>query len=708
MEEKVLRERIKVLVRIRPVIETESDRKTTAVVRAHESKPEVIFEGSEARHQLRCAFDHVLGPTATQEAVYEHVADCATQVASGYNATILAYGQTSSGKTHTMFGPPGWRGGSEAGLIPRAVDALFGAITTGHVYASFVQIYREQVYDMLRDPTRSTPLEIRLDDETGGGANYVSGLSEYAVRSAQDCMQLLKAGEDNRAVRETHMNTASSRSHSIFTVLIEQKRVEGDGESTLRSKFNLVDLAGSEKWDIYQTMVEDRVAEMTNINKSLHTLGKCIAALAKAAKDPGTNVHVPYRDSKLTRLLQDSLGGNSITRLIATLSPAADCIDESVSTLRFADRARSVTANVRRNEHRPIDYAMVQRLQSEVVRLRAMLQSITRDAKLDGGFDLERLLNELERLKIENRDLRARLLPNNNNKKNDDDDKVSITSFAGAAKKNLLPALVPDARAPHPDRRSDSPLDRAAKYRRLVQRNTKLEAALTSALKKPPEPDRASLLAAEARAAAGPKYRVRQGRQSRTGGDWIDPEVEREEALKRELRETKARMRKHAQTREWLVRKSEQENEMLRREEEEREAARQLAADKEAKYRRRAEKQKRKLRQYYDQLHAEVRRSSSPLQGEPDDAFGRKLQDVVRASPIDQRPPSDTYYLDSDDLPKNPPLHQNQRPTNHDRGEAHDTPVPETGLHPRPDHLSPQRPSLAPPPEEDNRDIRFF
>jgi hypothetical protein len=174
---------------------------------------------------------------------------------------------------------------------------------------------------------------------------YVQGLSEYIVKSVGDTLHLLRTAEDNRAVRETNMNQYSSRSHSIFQILLEQKKTARDGgELTLKAKFNLVDLAGSEKWNTKQDMLQEHISEMTNINLSLHTLGKCISALAKRSKGGGHahTHHTPYRESKLTRLLQDSLGGNSKTFLIATVSPAAANVDESINTLKFADRAKQV------------------------------------------------------------------------------------------------------------------------------------------------------------------------------------------------------------------------------------------------------------------------------------------------------------------------------------------------------------------------------
>lgn len=666
------------LVRIRPLIRLETEeRQTSSVVSPDQN--EVVIAGNEPRTQLRCGFDTVFGPSASQSQVYEHVADCAARVAQGYNATIIAYGQTGSGKTHTMFGPPGWALGDDAGMIPRAVDVLFQLVKGKTVYASFMQVYREQIYDMLRDPGRSRPLEI--------SGTFVNGLSEYAVRSANDCFALIRAGEENRAVRETQMNELSSRSHSIFTLVLEQKTVNDDGECTLRSKFNMVDLAGSEKWDLRQDMRADRVAEMTRINLSLHTLGKCVAALA-SDKD----VHVPYRESKLTRLLADSLGGNSVTRLVATLSPAADCVEESISTLRFADRARNVIATVRRNAQRPIDHALVARLRSEVTRLRAIIEAITTPSGQDTSdkppeLDVAKLLAELEHLRIENDELRKTTnkpppaVGNNNNNKR---------------KALVLPSIVPttstDERPPpssdHPD--FFEPLSLVAQYR-LTKRNERLEAVVSSVRRiagdfftfkieedamrtqldaafksldthevlptwltrsekspppreavatkvddeaepekkkevlpappkkvKPPEPE--MMLAMEAAAAAGPKYRIRQGATRRGSSGWIDPEVEREEALKRELRDTKARMRKHAKMREWLIRKSEQEAQAAEREEADQEEARAVAVEKEAKFRRRAEKQKRKLALYYESLRTEAAEASphhSPARESP-------------------------------------------------------------------------------------------
>lgn len=359
-----------------------------------------------------------MGSEAAQADVYQQVQVCVPRVLKGYNSTIMAYGQTSSGKTHSMFGanPASANAMSRshragklpegAGVIPRAVHDLFVAIqaqqrqqsssssdsrTKTTVYCSFVQIYNEQLFDMLRDGGRDRPLEIHEDSNRD---IYVQGLSEFRVKNMEECLALLRIGEDNRAIRETHMNQASSRSHSLFQVVVEQElgpqdprrqqqqhqqqQAAGNQDGavvTLRSKLNLVDLAGSEKWDTTQDIADHHAQELANINSSLFTLGRCIAALcASSSTVSALPAHIPYRESKLTRLIQDSLGGNTKTYIIATLSPTADCAEESISTLKFADRAKQVLTYIRPNEESPpVDHVLVEQLQREVIHLRALV-----------------------------------------------------------------------------------------------------------------------------------------------------------------------------------------------------------------------------------------------------------------------------------------------------------------------------------------------
>ena len=175
---------------------------------------------------------------------------------------------------------------------------------------------------------------------------FVNNLSEFRVSSWDDIFALLKRGEGQRTVRSTEMNSQSSRSHAILQLLVEVHRASDDGKTIItKAKLNLVDLAGSEKWNTMGKMQRGQARELVNINKSLSALGNVITALTQKGRS-----HVPYRDSKLTRLLQDALGGNSATTLIATCAPTPDCIEESISTLKFADRASRVRTKVRVNE----------------------------------------------------------------------------------------------------------------------------------------------------------------------------------------------------------------------------------------------------------------------------------------------------------------------------------------------------------------------
>ncbi|RLN06136.1 hypothetical protein BBJ28_00004741 [Nothophytophthora sp. Chile5] len=337
------------------------------------------IEVRTAESTIKCSYDAVFDHSFSQEQVYDRVRECTQSFLQGFNSTLFAYGQTGSGKSFTMFGAESdlsrYRPGlqkSQAGIIPRAIKEIFAATVQmeadaqASVFCSFAQIYNEQIFDLLRDTHMNSPLEIHEDRQNG---IFVEGLSEYAVRGVSDCLQLLQCGEQHRAVRSTHMNQVSSRSHSVFQLLLEQRRKDG---TVLKSKFNLVDLAGSEKWNMGANMQEHHISEMTNINLSLHTLGRCIASLSN--KTAAGSTHVPYRDSKLTRLLQDSLGGNTKTKIIATLSPSLDCVDESISTLKFADRAKKVMVMVRVNEQREIDPAYVEKLQEELEQLREVVR----------------------------------------------------------------------------------------------------------------------------------------------------------------------------------------------------------------------------------------------------------------------------------------------------------------------------------------------
>ena len=338
----------------------------------------------------RFTFDAVHGPDDDQEDVYAASARPSVAAAlAGYNAAIIAYGQTGAGKTHTMEGAPS---GPARGIVPRAVEDAFAGIEADAaaasrflVRASYLQIYNEVVSDLLR-PER-TNLLIREDARRGV---YVEGLSEWVVRSPAEVAALMERGRSVRATGATKMNELSSRSHAVLTIVIERcAGGSGDGASASRppsghttttppsravkvGKLHLVDLAGSERVAITGATGQ-RLAESKRINASLSALGNVIAALTSRGPRP----HIPYRDSKLTRLLEDSLGGNCVTTLVATVSPSACAFPESLSTLKFATRAKTVVNAPRVNEDAD-SRTLLRRYEAELRRLRAELRERAR------------------------------------------------------------------------------------------------------------------------------------------------------------------------------------------------------------------------------------------------------------------------------------------------------------------------------------------
>eukprot|EP00943_MAST-04B_sp_MAST-4B-sp1_P003506 g3506.t1 len=369
------KEAIQVFVRVRPPLRREilenNGHSTLAV--SFLAKDEIRVK-SKTR-DARCKFDYVFPPQTTQEDVYNMIKDCAQNCIDGFNSTCFAYGQTGSGKTYTMFGDDtagddiysSGRVPPSAGLIPRVVHEIFAHVRRNRkkctAVVSFMQIYNEQIYDLLRDPRRGTSLTIKEDTNVG---LYVDGLSEFVVSNEHECLKLLRVGDESRAVRHTEMNDYSSRSHTIFQIILETRVHEDDPDNVVRSKLNLVDLAGSEKWNVHSFMGDAHAAELSNINLSLHCLGRCIESLAK-----GENSYVPYRDSKLTRLLQDSIGGTAKTKLLCMLSPVVANADESQATLRFADCAKQVMQHTRITEMKVIDKEYVEKMERELDELRA-------------------------------------------------------------------------------------------------------------------------------------------------------------------------------------------------------------------------------------------------------------------------------------------------------------------------------------------------
>lgn len=214
-----------------------------------------------------------------------------------------------------------------------------------YIYCSFLQVYNERIYDLLTDHQVPKPLTIHESKIDG---IYVEGLTEYAVNHYYDCLTLMKRGEKNRYIRHTSMNMKSSRSHTIFQIIIESNKADHRGRLK-KCKLNLCDLAGSEKIIKGEVMKQAHLQELKSINLSLTTLGKVIHSLSQNSKK-GNTLPVPYRESKLTRLLQDSLGGNTQTYIVANVASGVNNIDETYSTLKFAERAKNVPLTVCANK----------------------------------------------------------------------------------------------------------------------------------------------------------------------------------------------------------------------------------------------------------------------------------------------------------------------------------------------------------------------
>ena len=332
---------------------------------------------------------------SSQEAVYEFVAPALSSTLKGFNCTIFAYGQTGTGKTYTMFGSKDstYYQSPSRGLIPHSIEKIFQDSIEKSMtyYCSFIQIYNEHLYDLLQDPKRDKVLRIRENKLYG---IFVEGLAEFVAENAQDCSMLISKGEQNRAVRQTKFNMQSSRSHTIFQMLIESDKANKHG-ALRKAKINFCDLAGSEKYDKEGVMATEHVKELTQINKSLTVLGKVIHALGVGNKN-----HIPYRDSKLTRLLQDSLGVNTRTILIATVSPVDHYVEETISTLKFADRAKEVMVKVKKNEISATNDLVINKLQKEIQHLKTLL-----NLKRKGG--LQELEQKIWRLTEENQKLKT-------------------------------------------------------------------------------------------------------------------------------------------------------------------------------------------------------------------------------------------------------------------------------------------------------------
>ncbi|XP_031218569.1 kinesin-like protein KIF13B isoform X4 [Mastomys coucha] len=378
--------KVKVAVRVRPMNRREIDLHTKCVVDVEANKVilnpvNTNLSKGDARGQPKIfAYDHcfwsmdesVREKYAGQDDVFKCLGENILQNAfDGYNACIFAYGQTGSGKSYTMMGTA-----DQPGLIPRLCSGLFERTQKEEneeqsfkVEVSYMEIYNEKVRDLLDPKGSRQTLKVREHSVLGP---YVDGLSKLAVTSYKDIESLMSEGNKSRTVAATNMNEESSRSHAVFKITLTHTLydVQSGTSGEKVGKLSLVDLAGSER-ATKTGAAGDRLKEGSNINKSLTTLGLVISALADQGAGKNKNKFVPYRDSVLTWLLKDSLGGNSKTAMVATVSPAADNYDETLSTLRYADRAKHIVNHAVVNEDP--NARIIRDLREEVEKLREQL-----------------------------------------------------------------------------------------------------------------------------------------------------------------------------------------------------------------------------------------------------------------------------------------------------------------------------------------------
>ncbi|XP_067139830.1 kinesin-like protein KIF13A isoform X3 [Centruroides vittatus] len=399
-------DKVKVAVRVRPFNRREIELSTQCVLEMGDQQTILHHPSStkgESRKQPKTfAFDHCFWSFnenddhyASQEDVYKSLgADILDNAFQGYNACIFAYGQTGSGKSFTMMGSE-----DNKGLIPRMCDALFERVAkecdtslTHKVEVSYMEIYNEKVHDLLDPKGTKQTLRVREHNILGP---YVDGLSTLAVSSFEEINNLMTEGNKSRTVAATNMNSESSRSHAVFNITLTSSVTdEGTGVTGEKvSKMSLVDLAGSER-AVKTGAVGERLKEGSNINKSLTTLGLVISKLADQASGKAKDKFVPYRDSVLTWLLKDNLGGNSKTVMVATISPAADNYEETLSTLRYADRAKRIVNHAVVNEDP--NARIIRELRKEVEMLRDQLKHATQQEDISERLvESEKLMKEM-------------------------------------------------------------------------------------------------------------------------------------------------------------------------------------------------------------------------------------------------------------------------------------------------------------------------
>ncbi|KAJ1271424.1 hypothetical protein BS78_06G127600 [Paspalum vaginatum] len=363
---------IRVYCRVKPFPKTQSDQMSTVdhigengeIMIANPQK-----QGKDGRKIF--TFNKIFGPNVSQSEVFADTQPLIRSVMDGYNVCIFAYGQTGSGKTYTMSGPD-VTAEETWGVNYRSLNDLFEISQTRadsityDVKVQMIEIYNEQVRDLLMTDGANRKLEIRNNSHVNG--LNIPDANILPVKCAQDVLDLMKAGQRNRAVGSTALNERSSRSHSVLTVHVQGKEVISG--STLRGCLHLVDLAGSERVDKSEATGE-RLTEAKHINKSLSALGDVISALAQKSS------HVPYRNSKLTQVLQDALGGQAKTLMFVHVNPETDSFSETMSTLKFAERVATIELGAARANK---EAGQVKDLKEEIAKLKLALDEKEREA----------------------------------------------------------------------------------------------------------------------------------------------------------------------------------------------------------------------------------------------------------------------------------------------------------------------------------------
>lgn len=333
---------IQVCVRIRPILRNEKE-DTDSYAWNWEDK--TLYP--QIANQLPYTFDHLFFPENTNVEIFDDVVkNVVLQSMNGFNGSIFTYGQTSSGKTFTMNGSH-----SQPGVIPQSIYFCFKSIQDSFpereflFRVSYIEVYNEQIKDLLN----SEPAHIKIQTDPKLGT-ILSGVKEQVVLSPQQVIALIRAGEAQRHIGSTDMNESSSRAHTVFKLIIESRKRGDSTDAPVRSSFlNLIDLAGSENAKMTNS-TGDRAREAKHINQSLLTLSLIIFKLSEEKPGATKKTYYPYRDSKLTRLLQSSLSGNAKIAVICTVSPTLRCVDETHNTLRFATRAKRIKTHACVNE----------------------------------------------------------------------------------------------------------------------------------------------------------------------------------------------------------------------------------------------------------------------------------------------------------------------------------------------------------------------